>query len=174
VGARRYPDEFRERAVRLVVSSARPVAEVARELGLSARTLHAWVAHHRSFVPPEIRVRFAAVLESALPDPLPLDRTVNLMYEVAECLAEERSARGIHQVRAGHHDSYYLDCYREIQSPFLISVHQRIHQDGRVETLPSLETRRSSADPAEAAREAERVAQHNERVRRLLARKGFG
>jgi transposase len=37
-----YPREFRE-AVRLVRSSGRPIAQIARELGIARGTLSAWV-----------------------------------------------------------------------------------------------------------------------------------
>lgn len=40
---RRYPDELRERAVREVQSSGRPVAHVARDLGIHKEALRQWV-----------------------------------------------------------------------------------------------------------------------------------
>ena len=40
---RRYPDELRERAVRLVFESNRPIAHVARELGVHKEALRFWV-----------------------------------------------------------------------------------------------------------------------------------
>lgn len=40
---RRYPDELRERGVRLVFVSGRPVAHVARDLGVHRETLRLWV-----------------------------------------------------------------------------------------------------------------------------------
>jgi transposase len=40
---RRYPDELRERGVRLVFESGRPVAHVARDLGVHRETLRLWV-----------------------------------------------------------------------------------------------------------------------------------
>ena len=40
---RRYPDELRERAVREVQSSGRPVAHVARALGIHKEALRQWV-----------------------------------------------------------------------------------------------------------------------------------
>jgi transposase len=40
---RKYPDELRERGVRLVFESGRPVAHVARDLGVQRETLRLWV-----------------------------------------------------------------------------------------------------------------------------------
>lgn len=40
---RKYPPEFRDRAVELVRSTGRPVAQVARELGINTETLRVWV-----------------------------------------------------------------------------------------------------------------------------------
>ncbi len=40
---RRYPDELRERAVREVRSTGRPVAHVARDLGIHKEALRSWV-----------------------------------------------------------------------------------------------------------------------------------
>lgn len=44
---RHYPQEFKDEAVALVQSSDRPVAEVARSLGVSDRTLWNWVNNAR-------------------------------------------------------------------------------------------------------------------------------
>ncbi|MDQ7850801.1 MAG: transposase, partial [Armatimonadota bacterium] len=38
-----YPREFREEAVRLARTSGRPMAQIARELGVAWGTLSAWV-----------------------------------------------------------------------------------------------------------------------------------
>ncbi|MFD4946751.1 transposase [Streptomyces sp. NPDC058409] len=40
---RKYPDELRERAVREVRNSGRPVAHVARDLGIHKEVLRLWV-----------------------------------------------------------------------------------------------------------------------------------
>ena len=40
---RKYPAELRERAVRLVFESGRPVAHVAADLGMHRETLRQWV-----------------------------------------------------------------------------------------------------------------------------------
>ncbi|MFV2074200.1 MAG: transposase [Thermoanaerobaculales bacterium] len=46
----KYPPEFRAEAVELVKSSGRPIAEVARSLGLSDTTLGTWVRVDRERV----------------------------------------------------------------------------------------------------------------------------
>ncbi len=38
-----YPAEFKEEAVRLVKSSGKPVAQIARELGVSFESLRHWI-----------------------------------------------------------------------------------------------------------------------------------
>ena len=43
----RYPSEFKEEAVALVNSSGRSIADVARSLGVSDRTLWYWVNENR-------------------------------------------------------------------------------------------------------------------------------
>ena len=40
---RKYPDELRERAVRLVFESKRPIAHVAQDLGVHKEALRNWV-----------------------------------------------------------------------------------------------------------------------------------
>jgi transposase len=40
---RKYPDELRERAVRLVRESGRPIAHVAEDLGVHREALRLWV-----------------------------------------------------------------------------------------------------------------------------------
>lgn len=40
---RKYPDELRERAVRLVFDSQRPISQVAGDLGINYESLRQWV-----------------------------------------------------------------------------------------------------------------------------------
>lgn len=40
---RKYPDELRERSVRLVFESGRPIAHVAKDLGIKYESLRKWV-----------------------------------------------------------------------------------------------------------------------------------
>ncbi|OAP24335.1 Transposase [Amycolatopsis sp. M39] len=42
-GSSRYPEEFRRDAVALARSASRPLAQVARELGVNHETLRTWV-----------------------------------------------------------------------------------------------------------------------------------
>ncbi len=40
---KKYPDELRERAVRLVLESGRPIAHIANDLGIHREALRQWV-----------------------------------------------------------------------------------------------------------------------------------
>ncbi len=44
---RKYTPEYRQEAVKLVVESGRPIAEIARELGIHEGTLGNWVTRYR-------------------------------------------------------------------------------------------------------------------------------
>jgi transposase-like protein len=45
--AKRYTPEFKEQAARKVVDNSRPIAQVARELGVNDTTLGFWVKAYR-------------------------------------------------------------------------------------------------------------------------------
>ena len=45
---RKYPVELRERAVRLVFESGRPIAHVAQDLGVHKEALRTWVRQERA------------------------------------------------------------------------------------------------------------------------------
>lgn len=45
---RKYTPEFKLEAVKLVIESSRPVAEVAREIGVHEGTLGSWVNKYRA------------------------------------------------------------------------------------------------------------------------------
>ena len=44
---RKFTQEYREEAVKMVIESGRPIAAVARDLGLNEGTLGNWVTKHR-------------------------------------------------------------------------------------------------------------------------------
>lgn len=44
---RKFSPEFRDEAVKLVIEGSRPIAQVARELGLNEGTLGNWVNQYR-------------------------------------------------------------------------------------------------------------------------------
>jgi transposase len=44
---RKYTPEFREEAAKMVINSSRPIADVARETGVSETTLGNWVRAYR-------------------------------------------------------------------------------------------------------------------------------
>ncbi|MCG6567919.1 transposase [Tessaracoccus sp. ZS01] len=48
---RKFSPEFREQAVRLVLESSRPIADVARELGVGTETLRVWVNRYKKSSP---------------------------------------------------------------------------------------------------------------------------
>jgi transposase len=45
---RKFTAEYREEAVKMVIESSRPTAEVARDLGLNESTLGNWVTKYRA------------------------------------------------------------------------------------------------------------------------------
>jgi transposase len=45
---RKFTAEYREEAVKMVIESSRPIAEVARDLGLNESTLGNWVTKYRA------------------------------------------------------------------------------------------------------------------------------
>jgi transposase len=46
---RKYPAEFKERAVKLAVESDQPIAQTARDLGVHENTVHTWIGtYHRA------------------------------------------------------------------------------------------------------------------------------
>lgn len=49
----RFTPSFKSEAVKLVVESSRPIAQVARELGINAGTLGNWVDRYRDEHPVE-------------------------------------------------------------------------------------------------------------------------
>lgn len=50
---RKFSPEFRDEAVKMVIGGNRPIARVARELGINPGTLGNWVAQYRKAHPVE-------------------------------------------------------------------------------------------------------------------------
>jgi transposase len=44
---RKYTPEFKDEAAKMVIETSRPIAEVAREIGVNDGTLGSWVANYR-------------------------------------------------------------------------------------------------------------------------------
>lgn len=44
---RKFTEEYRDEAVKMVIETSRPIAEVARDLGINEGTLGNWVAKYR-------------------------------------------------------------------------------------------------------------------------------
>jgi transposase len=44
---RKYTTEFKDEAAKMVIETSRPIAEVAREIGVNDGTLGSWVANYR-------------------------------------------------------------------------------------------------------------------------------
>jgi transposase len=45
---RKFTQEYRDEAVLMVIQSQRPIAQVARELGINEGTLGTWLSKYRS------------------------------------------------------------------------------------------------------------------------------
>lgn len=45
---RKFTPEYRDQAVKMVIDTSRPIAEVARDLGINEGTLGNWVARYRA------------------------------------------------------------------------------------------------------------------------------
>jgi transposase len=60
---RKYPAEFKERAVKLAVESDQPIAQTARDLGVNENTLHTWIEKYHRAERQEKQVNDAHVYE---------------------------------------------------------------------------------------------------------------
>ncbi|MCK6537635.1 MAG: hypothetical protein L6Q84_32080 [Polyangiaceae bacterium] len=126
-----------------------------------------------SAIPPTVRAAFVMALRSltshagALPDPL-LTGRVLCPHDPASSASETL------RVLAGHDDDgYFLDYFRRDQTS---AWHGRLRPERPDEDLENYEGQFGMSvfpDPADTAREKQRVIAHNAKVREVLRHKGF-
>jgi transposase len=63
---KKYPAEFKERAVKLAVESDQPIAQTARDLGVNENTFHTWIGKYHRAGRQEQQVNWLQVLQLAL------------------------------------------------------------------------------------------------------------
>lgn len=85
---RRYPDELRERAVREVRETGRPIAHVARDLGIHREALRHWVRQQGA----DARHRRSEPLPSDVQEELRQLRKENAELRRANLILREASA----------------------------------------------------------------------------------
>lgn len=124
-------------------------------------------------IPPAVRAAFEAALRKlsahagALPDPLPEGRVLRLHDPAAT------SDETIRVIASRDTGGYYLDYFRRDQYS---AWHGRIRPELPDEDLQNYEGQfgiTAFPDPADTAREKQRVAAHNAQVREVLRAKGF-
>ena len=84
---RKYPLEFRERAVRMVFESGRPIAHVARDLGVHREVLRVWVRRAEADAAP----RASRVLPSDVQEELSQLRKENAELRRANAILNDAS-----------------------------------------------------------------------------------
>ena len=60
---KKYPAEFKERAVKLAVESDQSIAQTARDLGVNENTLHTWIGKYHRVERQEQQVNDAPLYE---------------------------------------------------------------------------------------------------------------
>ena len=84
---RKYPEELRERAIRMVQESGRPVRQVAEDLGVHREALRAWVRKAEADAVPAGR----RVLPTEVEQELKMLRKRNAELERANQILREAS-----------------------------------------------------------------------------------
>ena len=84
---RKYPVELRERAVRLYFESGRPIAHVARDLGIHREALRQWVRQAEADLTP----RPSRVLPSEVQEELQRLRKENAELKRANAILKDAS-----------------------------------------------------------------------------------
>jgi transposase len=83
VQRRRYTDDVKMEAVRLVRESNRPAAQVARELGIADTLLYHWVAEHRQ---AEVQGTTRAALRPEVEELARVKRELERVTKERDCL----------------------------------------------------------------------------------------
>lgn len=84
---KKYSDELRERAVRMVSDSGRPIAHVARDLGVHHEALRSWVRQRKADEQP----RSAVVLPTEVQEELGRLRKENAELRRANAILKDAS-----------------------------------------------------------------------------------
>ena len=88
----RFTTEFKREAVRLALSSGRPRAEIAEDLGVGLSSLTRWIGHFRDEeMPPEIKDDLRAELKRLRKENAVLRQERDILKKAAAFFAKERS-----------------------------------------------------------------------------------
>ena len=91
VHRKRYSEAFKLEAVRLVHTSDRRVTEIAEHLGVTAKTLHEWVRHHRPPAPARVTGDERTELEQLRRDNARVRMERDILKKAAAFFARETS-----------------------------------------------------------------------------------
>ena len=86
---KKYPAEFKERAVKLAVESEQASAQPARALGVPAHTLHTWIGKYHRAERPEPQLQ-----EAQLSEALQRLRTANARLQEERAIVKQAAAYG--------------------------------------------------------------------------------
>ncbi len=88
----RFTTEFKREAVRLVLSSGRPQAEIAEDLGVGLSSLTRWIGqYHGEEMPPEIKGDLEAELKRLRKENSVLRQERDILKKAAAFFAKEGS-----------------------------------------------------------------------------------
>lgn len=123
-------------------------------------------------VPDDVRAALVGRMHSKHKGALPAQLETGRLYQPVDPAAGGQRAEL--RVLVGHDgERFYLDYFTRSDEA---TAHLRVFPDGTVTKLDNYQGQfgtKSFPDPADTARERERVAEHNRRVRAVLKQKGF-